>query len=135
MIAGMLIAKNTDAAAAAEQLDDGLESFCALEKNQAPATARPPHVCVDKAIAELLINSGGFHVVEKARHELSKQLPISEVTQHQYDRNARAEVSMHCIEIFRRDPLQDRFQWSGSDFCGVKEVRAELLKMPSHESA
>ena len=63
----MLVAENADNASAAEQFDGAMKSFAAIEKFDSGAGARATNMCVDVAVAELLVNGAGANVIEIVR--------------------------------------------------------------------
>ena len=88
VVAGMLIAENTDGASAAEQLDGAMKSFAAIEQFNSGAAADAAHVAVDVAIAELLINGAGPNITDKVRKQLREQFPVAEMAEHEDDRRS-----------------------------------------------
>src|ERR1700730_12717262 len=101
----MLIARNSDGAAAAEKFDRLLETFTAVEHLDPSPAAQTLNVPIDKTIVQLLVNVSISDVTDDAWQDMSEQLHRSKVTQDHDHSAPSAQVPMQQIEVFYFDAL------------------------------
>ena len=81
----MLVAKNSDGAAAAEQLDNFPETLTAFKDLEAKTSPGGANMLVNKRILQPLINGRFARVRNNVREQLSGKLPQPDVTEQEDD--------------------------------------------------
>ena len=95
----MLVAKNSDASAAAEQLDGFTKTFAAFKDLEAKTSASGANVPVDKRVLQPLIN-GGFAIFRNnVREQLSGEFPQSDMAEQEDNRLFFAKRIFEVLKI------------------------------------
>src|SRR6266851_8971861 len=131
----MLIAQDANRPAAAQQFDRAMKSFAAIEQLHAGPAANFPHVRVNEAISELLINGAVADVTDQPRQDLREQFPIAQMTEHKDDRLTGLQFAVNRIDIFDFNLPRHFFERHCADLQTANQIAAQLLKMTAHETA
>ena len=112
-----------------------MESFAAIEKLDAGASALSANVFIDKTVPELLIDGRESDVIDVVREELRKHFPVADVTQeHDYGR-AGAQLAMCRLEVFRFEMSRHFFRWHRTHLDAADQIGAEVLEMAADNSS
>src|SRR5213078_4823391 len=103
VIASMLVAQDSDHAAAAQEPNRFLKTFAPIEELHAKTGALLPNESIEMPVAEFLINRAQAGAAEIVRHDLRKQFPVAEVTERDHDRPAGAQLPMHLLRAVGLD--------------------------------
>jgi hypothetical protein len=134
-VTGVLIHENTDAAAAAQQLNRFAETFAPLKNLEAKSAARFANVSIDMRIADPLVNGRGPLSARKMR-EIACKTPRNQCGSG-IGRTAafvRKQFST-CSKFSRAHALQNFFHRHAGELHAAKQIRSEPLKMSAHDPA
>jgi hypothetical protein len=124
LIAGVLIAQNSDRAAIAQQLERFLKTFSAVEHFDPGPSTQFSHMFVNEAVAKSLIDCAVSDVADKSWQDLRAEFPVAEMTQDQHNRTPGAQVSMYDIQIFDLNMPLYFLERRYPEFNAAQKVRA-----------
>ena len=135
VIAGVLVAQNSDRTAAAQQFTRAIEPVLTIEHLYFGARATLANIGVDPAVAQLLVNRRVPHVSEVFRQEQRKQFPVPHVAEREDDAPAGGQLARHGFQVFDGRELIDFFERHSADADAAKQVCAESLELFANERA
>jgi hypothetical protein len=96
----MLVAKNSDGAAAAEQLDNFTKTLTAFKDLKAKTSPGGANMLVNKRVLQPLINGRFARVRNNVREQLSGELPQPDVTEQEDEWLLSAKGIFEMFKIY-----------------------------------
>src|SRR5438876_10368076 len=88
---------------------------------------------VNVTIPKSLIDRSDSFVICIMRHQLRKQFPVADMAQEQDDGPSRAQLLMHCVQIFCVDIFLQFLRRHRAHLDAADEIGAESLEMAADD--
>src|ERR1700761_3188990 len=128
-VTGMLIDEHSNTVAIANKLTGLDDTFLPLKQSGSQARPIAPDLGVDVAVAKGLENRAGF-AGEKDGRDLSEQLPVPDVADHEDNAGANEPVVDHCLGSLYSDVGHDLFLGQAGNSDPGKEIGPQRSKVP-----